>query len=59
MDFQAPEEGKKRFGQRTPRRNSKYSTCDYPNRLNLTPLTTGFLVSFEISRVFAKKFRFL
>ncbi|PYK46625.1 MAG: hypothetical protein DME46_01405 [Verrucomicrobia bacterium] len=32
------------------------ATCDYPNRLNLTPLTAGFSGPFEISRVFTKKF---
>src|SRR5207245_7910525 len=32
------------------------STCDYPNRLNLTHLTAGFSGPFENSRVFMQKF---
>src|ERR1700738_4620689 len=36
------DQGKKRFGQRTPRRNNKYEkTCRYPNRLNLLLSTVG------------------
>src|SRR5438477_8786038 len=31
------------------------STCGYPNRLNLTPLTAVFSAPFEISRAFTKK----
>ena len=36
------DQGKKRFGQRTLRRNNKYEkTCRYPNRLNLLNSTAG------------------
>jgi len=59
VDFQPPEMGKKDSGSARQGETANTATCDYPNRLNLTSLTAGFSASFEISRVFAKKFRSL
>jgi hypothetical protein len=50
-----PENQKKDSGSARQGETANTTTCDYPNRLNLTHLTAGLPKPFENSRLFAKK----